>query len=324
MNSPLLNTSSYELNDINSYSDNLSEEFPRIIPLREEIESNEAYPFNQSEAQLIMKKEIFKRFKTITISRKYDPDDIRKKFKSNYHKYLRKIINSKLKEAGSKYEFESFPQIFITDVTKETNFEVMGLAYEQLFEHTYNQVINGKKKNKGKPYKQYLEKRNKAAEKKYKKNKEILEYLNTNKKLSEKSEWEKIRKMKYIDLLKAYLNSNEFQLYIRDLFKKEKLNYIKDFVHYASTYIEYCLSLQSKKDKSHRNDYSHPNSEPEIIGNSSGLNIPLIIPFPPPIFDITEDDNNSSGSLDSLSDDYSLENNNKIFTSGNLFSVNKI
>jgi len=53
-----------------------------------------------------------------------------------------------------------------------------------------------------------------------------LDYLNSNPAIRERSSWQKIRTMKYIDLLKAYFNSEEFEQSIYELYKKENQNYI--------------------------------------------------------------------------------------------------
>ncbi len=315
MHNSLVDISSNVSNESNSSSDTLFDNFFKIISLKENVDSNDAYPFNPCETPIIIKKEIFDKFNIIKISRRNKEDDIRKRFKSNFHKYLRNIINNKLQEAGSNYLLESFPQNFITDITKKTNFEVMELTYDQLFDYTYNQVINCQKNNKRK---KYVDKKNKAAEKKCKKNKEVMEYLNNNKKISEESGWERIRKMKYIDLLKAYLNSNEFHQYIRDLCKKEKINYIKDFIYYASTYIDHYLSYRPKENNSQLDNNPLLISSAEININIPSLNIPLLMPFPPSKFEIT-DDNNLQDSLDLSNDEYVLLNSNNIFTIENSF-----
>ena len=300
------NSSFDELNQMNSYSDALFEDLFQIISLKENDDSGDVYPFSPCKNQKIIKKEKFETFKAIKSSRKDKEDDIRKKFKSSFHRNLTKIINIKLKKASSKYKIESLPQKFITDVTKRTNHEVMNLTYEKLFDYTYNQL---KKDDKNKKRKQYIEKRNKAGEKKYEKNQKFLKYLSTNKKISEESGWERIKNMKYIDLLKAYLNSNEFQQYIKIQLKNAQINYKKDFIFFASTFIDHYLNYEPKKNKGHKktNPYS------EVLDNTPGLNIPIVMPFPPSIFDKTEDDDNSVYVDGFLSNDSILENGNSLF-----------
>ena len=180
----ILNSSSNELNEIESYSNALFGDSYRIIPL-DEIEdlSDGSFPFNPSEGHIILKKKTFDMFNIIKKSRKYKEDDIRKKFKSGFHRCLKQIINANLEEADSKYFLESFPQIFIADISKKTNYEVMNLTYGQLFDYTHNLLISNGDKNHEE--KKSIKKMNDAAKKKYEKNKNVLEYLSSNKKISE-------------------------------------------------------------------------------------------------------------------------------------------
>ena len=136
----LLNNSTDEFNEINSYSDALFEDLFQINPLKENDDLGDVYPFSPCKTQKIIKKEKFETFNTIKCSRKDKEDDIRKKFKSSFHRNLTNIINAKLKKVCPKYLFESLPQNFIIDVTKKTNYEVMDLTYEELFEYAYNQL----------------------------------------------------------------------------------------------------------------------------------------------------------------------------------------
>ena len=78
-------------------------------------------------------------------TRRYKEDDIRKKLKSNFLKTLFIRINELLKSEGSLFTFESFPQNFIADITQQTNFEVMELTYEDLFEYTHDKVVEENK-----------------------------------------------------------------------------------------------------------------------------------------------------------------------------------
>ena len=310
----LLKSFNDEFNEINSYSDALFEDFSQTISLEENDDLIDAYPFTQCKTQKFIKKVIFETFNTIKRSRKDKEDDIRKKLKSSFHRNLRIIINKKLKEANSKYLLESLPQNFITDVTKRTNYEVMYLRYEELFDYTYNQVIVENKNNKGK---KYIEKRNKAAKKKYEKNKKLFDYLCSNKKISEESGWEKIKNMKYIDLFKAYLNSNEFQEYIKILFKNENIYYIKDFIYFASTFIKHYLNYEPKENNSQKNDISHS----EVSNNTYVLSISELMPFPPSFLEMIEDDNNMLGSLDSARnlDNDSIDNTNIFIGENSIF-----
>jgi len=187
--------------------------------------------------------------KTVSKKRKEKEDNIRKKIKSNFHKKLRKIINNLIKKSGAKLAFESFPQNFISDISKKTNFEVLNLTYEEILDYSYQKLI---KKNK-KELKKYRIKSDEVSLKKYWKNKETLNYLNSNPLISEQSGWQKIKSMKYKDLLNAYFNSDEFDQTIHELNKKEKHNYINQYIFFAKTYVSFFQSYQTNITKENNN-----------------------------------------------------------------------
>ena len=101
--------------------------------------------------------------KTVEKQRKEKEDNIRKKIKANFHKKLKKIINNLLNESGAKYTFETLPQIFISDISKKTNFEVLNLTYAEIFDYSYQKIINENPKK----LLPYIIKRNEASLKKY-------------------------------------------------------------------------------------------------------------------------------------------------------------
>ena len=212
----------FSLEDENSFPDYslINNNSLYTLTLDEFNNINICYPFSMSKclgyySLFNTKFDIIK--KTKEKQRKEKEDNIRKKIKTGFLKKLKEIINNLLKKAGSKYIFESLPQIFIADISKKTNFEVMNLKYEEIFDYSYQQIINEIKielvqsKNKSK--------RNEVALKKYYKNKKTLDYLNSNPVIRERSGWQKIRTMKYIDLLRAYFNSEEFEQSIYELYK---------------------------------------------------------------------------------------------------------
>ena len=247
--------------------DNLDNFSHPIISIQEEDDRNAHYstfPFSPKLETIISnERNLSEKFEVISKTRKYKEDNIRKKIKTGFHKILRNIINKKLKEAGSKYIFESLPQIFISNITKKTNFEVMHLTIEELFDYTYQNVINCKTIRE----KDYIIKHNETAKKKHMKNMKTLEYLKANRKISQNSDWDNIKEMKYIDLLKAYFNSNEFQQVVLDLRKKKETNiYIHLYFYFASTYVEYFNSYISNEDSNNNivnnNEYYFPEPLP--------------------------------------------------------------
>jgi len=130
------------LDEINFESDGLPNDLSQTIPINELEDSLGVYPFSKSENKTKRKNGKNQKFDIIKDKRKNDRDNIRKKIKSSFHKAIRKIINTKLKKIGSKYLFDSFPANFLSDISKKTNYEVMDLTYEQLFDYAYNKYKN--------------------------------------------------------------------------------------------------------------------------------------------------------------------------------------
>ena len=158
--------------------------------------------------------------------RKYKPDDIRKKIKARFHKIIKNIINSKLKRAGSAKLFDFLPQNFITNITINLNSKIMNLTYENLIEQEYNSKINLKN--------------GKSDLNKYNNNMEVLNYLKKNPEICKKSEFEKIKNMKYIDILKAYFSSFEFEQSIIELNdKNETIEYMEEYINKSLNYVNF-------------------------------------------------------------------------------------
>ena len=69
---------------------------------------------------------------------------------------------------------------------------------------------------------------------------DVLNYLKENPEICENSEFEKLKNMKYIDILRAYFSSMEFEDSIVELYnKKEKIDYIEEYVNKALTYVNF-------------------------------------------------------------------------------------
>lgn len=69
-----------------------------------------------------------------TIIRKLKPDSLRKKIKARFHRKIGQIINNKLKEYGSKFQFGLFPQPFIKNINIEFNRPLLSLTMRELFQ----------------------------------------------------------------------------------------------------------------------------------------------------------------------------------------------
>ena len=182
--------------------------------------------------------------------RKFKPDDIRKKIKARFHKIIKNIINSKLKKAGAKKLFDFFPQSFITNITIKLNKQAFNLTYEKLIYLDFSFDAN---KKRGIP-----------DIEKYNKNLEVLKYLNENDEICKKSDFEKIKNMKYMDILRAYFSSLEFEQTIIELYqKKEKLEYIEEYVNKALNYVNFFAFNKKKLNVSKSNIFKIINKNEE-------------------------------------------------------------
>ena len=162
--------------------------------------------------------------------RKYKPDDIRKKIKVRFHKKLKNILNESLKKAGSKVLFRFLPQFFIGNISKTFNYQYMNTTLEELLSINFSD-FQKEYPNKECDYNQFD------------KNKKTLEYLKNNPEISEISGFNRMKKMKYRDLLYAYFSSLEFEHSIEQLEnEKETAEYIQEYIYFAKSYIEYFTS----------------------------------------------------------------------------------
>ena len=164
--------------------------------------------------------------------RKFKPDDIRKKIKVRFHKTLKNIINENLKKAGSTELFGFLPQYFISNIAKKFNNQFMNMTYEQLLKINFSELQDDYP--------------NKACDnKQYEKNKNTLEYLEKNPEISKISGFDKVKKMKYRDIFKAYFSSAEFEESITILKEEENesAEYIQEYFILAKNYIDYFINI---------------------------------------------------------------------------------
>ena len=164
--------------------------------------------------------------------RKFKPDDIRKKIKVRFHKKIKNIINENLKNAGSTELFGFLPQYFISNIAKKFNNQFMNMTYEQLLKINFSELQDDYP--------------NKACDnKQYEKNKNTLEYLDKNPEISKISGFDKVKKMKYRDIFKAYFSSAEFEESIEILKEEENesAEYIQEYFILAKNYIDYFINI---------------------------------------------------------------------------------
>ena len=164
--------------------------------------------------------------------RKFKPDDIRKKIKVRFHKKIKNIINENLKKAGSTELFGFLPQYFISNIAKKFNNQFMNMTYEQLLKINFSELQDDYP--------------NKVCDnKQYEKNKNTLEYLEKNPEISKISGFDKVKKMKYRDIFKAYFSSAEFEESITILKEEENesAEYIQEYFILAKNYIDYFINI---------------------------------------------------------------------------------
>ena len=185
--------------------------------------------------------------------RKDKPDSIRKKIKGKLLKSTIKCINKKLKNANSKKQFVLFPHSFISNITKKGNDKsILNMTFKELISMDFFEKYKKKSSTKENSNKNMLKRKRKLDcsdnnqdknpdKKKYIKNLKILKYLEeeNNKNIREKINFESIEKMTFIDLLNEYLKSAEFEEDIKILQKKEKSEYINDYIIKAFNYINH-------------------------------------------------------------------------------------
>ncbi len=227
-----MNKSSSCLSDEKYSSENLSYTSSEGMPLDESFDSEQDSKSNKSSER--SKKNKFLSVKT----RKRKEDNIRKKIKTSALRNIIKKINKNLTKAGSKYTFKALPQHFIADISRKTNHEVMHLTLRELIEYTYMKLIKDEKYNKKVHNKTLI----KAAKEKYKNNCQVLEYLDSIQEINLKSVWEQIRSSKYVDLLRDFFLSNEYEKSVEKL--KEDKYYVESYKYFAETYVEFFLNYE--------------------------------------------------------------------------------
>ena len=85
---------------------------------------------------------------------------------------------------------------------------------------------------------------------KFKRNLDVLDYLDNNPIIDQLSYFNKIRKMKYKDLYKAYFLSAEFEKSIIDMYKKgEKMEYIESYINKSLNFTNFFMSFKQRVKK---------------------------------------------------------------------------
>ena len=164
-------------------------------------------------------------------SRKENTDNIRTKLINKLFKYLRIDINDKLKSAKSTLFFRRFPRKMITKyisliikAKKNKTIHEANLTFYDIISKIFCKD----------------EKIEKSDEKKSKKksNLEVLKELEQQKDISEKIKFVLIKKMKFSEMLSAFLKSKEYQEEIKSLKEKDE-KYFERFENKAREILYY-------------------------------------------------------------------------------------
>ena len=139
-------------------------------------------------------------------------------------------MNKNLKEANSEKEFYLMPQIFISNIAKKSNKDVMNMKMKDLLRRNFIE-----------DYKDYKSNNAKANSDKYLKNLNTLDYLEQNVDIKTKSKFNIIGEMKYSELLDEFFYSEEFEKTVMTESKKKSFDYIRDYVGKARTYVHFFL-----------------------------------------------------------------------------------
>ena len=205
------------------YSSNINDE---IISEKEDINN-----FGKEMFFSKNKKQRKKKKKNIP-QRKYNADEIIKKFVSKFIKDSVKWLNERLKAEGSRKLFKLLPQVFTKKFYKKKK-SLLDLSFKTILSKNF---CEGKKISDF-----YLNKLNH--------NRCVLKYLEKRSKISEESNFNSIKNMKYKELLNNFLSSKDFEVHIKELKKKkkEKEEYISRYVFVVRNIIDYYSSEKRKK-----------------------------------------------------------------------------
>lgn len=159
--------------------------------------------------------------------RKFKPDNIRKKIKSRFFKYVIKLLNEKLIIANSKKKFKTLQQCFITPITKKNRDtkKILNMTFREIITTDFN-IIFGEKSI--------------IDSNTFIKNMQTIKYLDENSSIKEKINFDFIGQMTYQDLFNEFIESMEFVEDINRLNRKnESTDYIKDYIIKAHNFINY-------------------------------------------------------------------------------------
>ena len=153
-------------------------------------------------------------------ARKLKPDSLRKKIKARFHKKLRQIINNKLKECGSKMEFDLLPQSFITNINIDFNKPLLNITMRELFQKTFGFKAKDREKINY--------------------NIRVIKYIEENHHLNNDDNISKFLDSTYEEIIQKYMHGNYLLEDIEKLKKDgENSDYINRYVFIAMHWIDF-------------------------------------------------------------------------------------
>ena len=158
-----------------------------------------------------------------TKTRKNHADNIRKKIKARFLKFMIAVVNKKLKEETKK-KFRPLPQKFVSYISKETNKENFELSFKEIFSKNFSEVneisdIDLKNLNN---------------------NLSTLKYLEKNHEISEKIDYTTFKNLKMYEIFYEYLKSKQFEMDINKLKdENESHKYISKYIILAHNLIDF-------------------------------------------------------------------------------------
>ena len=154
------------------------------------------------------------------IYRKLKPDSLRKKIKARFHKKLKQIINTKLKEVGSKYYLDSLPQSFITNINIAFNKPLLNMTMRELFKKTFG--IKAKDREK------------------IEFNRRTMKFIEETPDINNNSDISDLFDSKYSEIIRKYMGGKYLMEDIERLkLEGEKEDYINRYTYIALHWIEF-------------------------------------------------------------------------------------
>ena len=158
-----------------------------------------------------------------TLIRKLKPDSLRKKIKARFHRKIGQIINHKLKEYGSKFQFGLFPQPFIKNINIEFNRPLLSLTMRELFQKTFGF------KNKDREKANY--------------NIKVIKYLEENPDICLDDKINNFLDSTYEEIINKYMHGNYLLEDIERLKKEgENSEYINRYTFIAIHWVEFYIN----------------------------------------------------------------------------------